>query len=97
MPQESNLFNLKPSIIMMYSTEWCADCKRAKSFFDEHQVQYENINIEEDPNCVSLVKMLNNGKRIIPTIIFPDGEIFTEPSNAQLAMKLGLLIKENQK
>jgi glutaredoxin len=94
MSRESNLFNLKPSTIIMYSTDWCADCKRAKSFFDEHHVQYENINIEEDLNCVSFVKTLNNGKRIIPTIIFPDGEIFVEPSNAQLEAKLGLQTKE---
>jgi glutaredoxin-like protein len=96
MPQESDLFNIKPSIIMMYSTEWCGDCKRAKSFFDEYQVQYEDINIEEDPNGAAFVRTLNNGQRIIPTIIFPDGEIFVEPSNAQLAAKLGLQTKDNQ-
>jgi thioredoxin reductase (NADPH) len=35
--------------------------------------------------------------RIIPTIVFPDGEIMVEPSNAQLAQKLGLTTKAQYK
>ncbi|MFC1879812.1 FAD-dependent oxidoreductase, partial [Chloroflexota bacterium] len=33
---------------------------------------------------------VNAGKRIIPTIVFPDGSFLVEPSNAELAKKLGL-------
>jgi thioredoxin reductase (NADPH) len=36
---------------------------------------------------------VNNGKQIIPTIIFEDGSTLVEPSNAQLAEKLGLQTK----
>jgi len=32
----------------------------------------------------------NKGKRIIPTITFPDSTFLVEPSNAELAAKLGL-------
>ncbi len=32
----------------------------------------------------------NGGKRIIPTLVFEDGSHLTEPSNAELAVKLGL-------
>lgn len=90
MTQKPELFNLRPSIITVYSTDWCPDCRRAKNFFEEHQVQYIEVNIEEIPEGVPFVKNLNNGKRVVPTIIFPDGEIMAEPSNAQLAQKLGL-------
>jgi thioredoxin reductase (NADPH) len=86
----SNLFNLNPSVITVYSTTWCPDCKRAKGFFGEHRVQYENVDIEENPDGVAFVEKLNKGRRIIPTIIFPNGEILAEPTNAQLAEKLGL-------
>jgi thioredoxin reductase (NADPH) len=81
-----------PSTITVYGTGWCPDCKRAKKFFGEHRVQYENIDIDEIPDGVAFVEKINNGSRIIPTIIFPDGEILVEPSNAQLAEKLGLKI-----
>jgi thioredoxin reductase (NADPH) len=90
MDQKPELFNLQPSVITIYSTAWCPDCKRAKKFFGEHRVQYINIDIEEIPEGVTFVENLNNGMRVIPTIIFPDGEILVEPSNSQLAEKLGL-------
>ncbi len=32
----------------------------------------------------------NDGKNIIPTIVFPDGSHLSEPSNEELAKKLGL-------
>jgi len=96
MAKKTNPFNLKPSTITIYSTVWCPDCKRAKKFFGEHRVQYENVDIEEHPKGVSFVEKLNKGMRIIPTIIFPDGEILAEPSNAQLAEKLGLQTKANR-
>ena len=96
MDQKSNLFNLKPSAITIYSTIWCPDCKRAKSFFGEHRVQYENVDIEENPDGIPFVEKLDQGMRTIPTIIFPDGEVLFEPSNTQLAKKLGLQTKANK-
>ena len=87
------MFDLKPSTITVYGTTWCPDCKRAKKFFGEHRVQYENVDIEENSAAVTFVERLNNGSRIIPTLIFPDGSVLAEPSNAQLADKLGLQTK----
>jgi len=90
MTDNSVLFNLEPPIITVYGTAWCPDCKRAKQFFGEHRVQYQNVDIEETQEGVTFVENLNKGMRVIPTIIFPDGEILVEPSNAKLAEKLGL-------
>ena len=39
------------------------------------------------------VEKINNGKRIIPTMVFSDGSILVEPSNAELAEKLGINTK----
>ena len=79
--------------ILVYSTVWCPDCKRAKRFFAEHRVAYENIDIEHDPDAMAYVIQANQGRRIIPTIRFPDGSVLSEPSNAELARKLGLQTK----
>jgi len=76
--------------ILVYSTVWCSDCKRAKKFFGEQRVPYINIDIEHDPAAMAFVEQVNHGKRIIPTIVFPDGSTLVEPSNAQLAAKMGL-------
>lgn len=75
--------------IVMYSTSWCPDCHRAKYLLDEYGVSYINIDVEEDPEGLAFVKQVNNGQRVVPTIVFPDNSILVEPSNAQLAEKAG--------
>jgi len=79
--------------INVYSTSWCPDCKRAKDFFQSHRIQYNTIDIEKNPQGMAYVRKVNHGKSIIPTIVFPDGTILAEPSNPQLAEKLGLQTK----
>jgi thioredoxin reductase (NADPH) len=79
--------------IVVYGTTWCPDCKRAKRFFAEQRVPYVNIDIEQDAEAMALVERINRGTRSIPTIVFPDGSILVEPSNAQLAEKLNLQTK----
>ncbi len=79
--------------IVVYSTVWCPDCKRAKRFLAEQRIPYVNIDIEQDAEAMALVEAINQGKRVIPTIVFPDGDILVEPTNAQLAEKLGLQTK----
>ncbi|MCI0818531.1 MAG: FAD-dependent oxidoreductase [Chloroflexi bacterium] len=77
----------------MYGTVWCSDCKRSKKFFGEQRVHYDFIDIDEEPAGLKIVEELNEGKQIIPTIVFDDGSTLVEPSNAELAKKLGLQTK----
>jgi thioredoxin reductase (NADPH) len=74
----------------MYGTTWCQDCKRAKQFFGEHRVPYAFVDIDQDADGLRLVERLNDGKHIIPTIVFPDGAVLVEPTNVALAEQLGL-------
>jgi thioredoxin reductase (NADPH) len=78
------------SKITVYGATWCPDCKRAKKFLGEQRVHYNWVDIEEHPESQAYVESVNNGKRIIPTIVFEDGSILVEPSDADLAKKLGL-------
>jgi len=82
--------------ITIYSTVWCPDCKRAKRFFAEHRVSYTNVDIEQEPEGMAFVEKANQGRHIIPTIIFSDGSILTEPSNAELAAKMSFKQKVHQ-
>ena len=79
-----------PDTIIMYGTPWCRDCKRAKQFLGEQRIQYTFVNIEQDPEAMAYVERVNNGLHSVPTIVFPDGGVLVEPSNAELAAKLGL-------
>lgn len=79
--------------ITMYGTAWCSDCKRAKKFFGEHRVHYDFVDVDSDAEGRAYVESVNDGKDIIPTIVFEDGSILVEPSNAELAAQLGLQTK----
>ena len=76
--------------ITVYGSSWCSDCKRAKRFLGDQQVEYKWVDVEQDDEARLFVEEHNDGKTIIPTIAFDDGTIMVEPSNAQLAQKLGL-------
>jgi thioredoxin reductase (NADPH) len=82
----------KPDITV-YGAHWCPDCRRSKQFLGEHQIPYNWVDIEQDKAGEQYVLTKNDGKRIIPTIAFGDGSILVEPSNAELAAKLGLKTK----
>ena len=76
--------------LIVYGTSWCSDCKRAKRFLGEQQVKYRFVDVEADTAGRALVESHSDGKTIIPTIVFADGSVLVEPSNADLARKLGL-------
>jgi mycoredoxin len=53
--------------ITMYTTQWCPDCRRAKSFLKERGVAFREVNIEEDHSAEEIVIRANDGKRKVPT------------------------------
>ena len=76
--------------ILVYGASWCPDCRRAKKFLADQRVRYSWHDIEGEPAGLQAVRDRNDGKNIIPTIVFPDGSHLAEPSNEELAQKLGL-------
>ena len=84
------------SDITVYGAHWCPDCRRSKQFLGEHQIPYNWVDIEQDTSGEKFVIEKNNGKRIIPTIVFADGTSIAEPTNAELAAKLKLKTKASR-
>ena len=79
--------------IQVYGAPWCPDCRSSKKFLGEHRVEYDWIDIDQDAEGLRFVEELQNGGRTIPTVIFSDGSHLLEPSNEELAVKLGLNIE----
>jgi thioredoxin reductase (NADPH) len=77
-------------LIRVYGASWCPDCRRSKRFLGDQRVPFEWHDIEVDPDGVRVVQEHNGGNNIIPTIVFPDGSHLAEPTNEELASKLGL-------
>ena len=76
--------------ITVYGAPWCLDCKRSKQFLGEQRIPYNWVDIDGDEEGRRRVQELNDDKQIIPTIVFEDGSILVEPTNAELAAKLGI-------
>ena len=79
--------NAKPII---YGTTWCGDTRRARRFFDENKIEYTWVDIDLDKEAGKLVEQINGGFRSVPTIVFPDGSILTEPSTRDLQLKFNI-------
>jgi glutaredoxin len=73
---------MAPAVIM-YSTTWCPDCRRAKSFLKDRGIEVQEINIEDDPDAEDLVLRVNHGRRKVPTLQIGDRFFSCSPFNAQ--------------
>src|SRR5579859_1130529 len=82
--------------IKVYGAPWCPDCKRSKKFLAEHRIPYDWIDIDDDAEGLRFVEALQNGGRTIPTIMFRDGSFLLEPSDQDMARKLGLKIEADR-
>lgn len=70
----------EPGTITMFSTTWCGYCKRLKLMLDKTGIGYTIVDIEETPGTEELVKAVNGGDAIVPTVVYPDGSTATNPS-----------------
>ena len=76
--------------LTIYGTTWCGDCKRTKQFLGEQRIQYNWVDVEEDPKGLAFIEQAQNGGHQVPTLLFPDGSVLVEPGNPELAEKLGV-------
>ena len=83
-----NLYSRNPAKIVMYSTQYCPDCLRAKAFFEANNISYVPVSIEGNPAAAAFVMEMNHGYRSVPTIVFPDGSVLVEPSWQELKEKV---------
>ncbi|RZN83387.1 MAG: pyridine nucleotide-disulfide oxidoreductase [Winogradskyella sp.] len=75
--------------IILYGADWCPDCRRAKAYLKENNIDYTFIDVDLDKEATAKVEAINNGKRIIPTLII-NGKSYTNPENNELASVLGI-------
>ena len=77
--------------ITMYTTSWCPDCYRVKSFLKQRGVAYEEVNIEHDEAAEAIVLEANRGKRKAPTLKVGERYFACSPFNpVELATELNV-------
>ena len=74
--------------IVVYGTAWCVDCRRAKKLLERRGIEYAWVDVEAREGAGEEMLRLNGGDRRVLTLLFPDGSVLVEPSNAELSAKL---------
>ena len=74
--------------LVVYGTGWCPDVRRSRALLDAAGVPYRYVDLEADRQATRLVRRLQKGARRIPTIVWPDGRMLVEPSDADLSAAL---------
>jgi len=86
--------------IIMYGADWCGDCIRSKEILAERNMEYIIHDItdpEKGKEYSEIVMNLNDGKRIIPTLVIGDKH-YANPRPSELNILLDSLdpIDENK-
>ena len=69
--------------ITVYGADWCEDTQATRNNLDSLGVQYQYINVEQDPQAQAWVKEQNGGKQKTPTVKIR-GSILVEPDEKEL-------------
>ena len=88
--------DVKEPVMTVYGASWCPHCKRVKKFLAAHRVRYANIDIDAQPEAIERLKELQDGKQIIPMVIYPDGTHEVNPSDEALARRIGLSLEADR-
>jgi mycoredoxin len=76
--------------IVIYGTAWCGGSRRCRLLLDRWGIPYQWVDIDQDEKAGKLVESLNQGRRSVPTIVWSDGSKLTEPTDEELAKKMGI-------
>jgi thioredoxin reductase (NADPH) len=70
--------------------QWSPSSHRVKDFLARNQIPYRWLDIESNKEAHTLVAHADLDASHLPVLLFPDGSSLVEPTNAQLAEKVGL-------
>jgi glutaredoxin 3 len=63
-------------MLIVYSKTNCPFCDQAKKLLDKYEIEYESINVEQDP--AKRAWLQSQGHRSVPQIYTEDDQLFVE-------------------
>lgn len=87
MTDRADLYNQHPTTIVLYSAEWCPDCRRVRAYLDSRGIPYSEVDAGKDPQAYNFLERILRRVRL-PALFFPDGTMAVEPTDAELARRL---------
>jgi mycoredoxin len=58
--------------VVVYSSSWCPDCRRAKRVLEEAEAPFAEVDIDQDHAAEAMVLERSGGRRVVPTLRFDD-------------------------
>jgi glutaredoxin 3 len=65
----------EPGDIVVYSTEWCGYCDRAKALLERKRLPYREIRVDADPLQRATMLERSGGRRTVPQIFIGDRHV----------------------
>ncbi|MFL6198573.1 MAG: glutaredoxin family protein [Thermoanaerobaculia bacterium] len=60
------------SRVLVFSSAWCGDCRRAKRVLEEAGAAFEEVDVDRDSQAEALILERSGGRRVVPTLRFDD-------------------------
>ncbi|MEH2442961.1 FAD-dependent oxidoreductase [Nostoc sp.] len=77
--------------IRVIGNRWSPFSHQVKDFLARNQIPYKWLDIELEPDAAKLVEYAEaDGRQQLPLVLFPDGSQLIQPSNLEIAAKIGL-------
>lgn len=76
--------------VVMYCTSWCPDCKKARAWLEEHDVQFIEVNVNEYPQAAKQVRNWADGNLVTPTFSI-HGQVVVDFDISKLKEVLGIM------
>ena len=74
--------------LTMYTTPWCGFCRNLKNQLARAGIEMAEVDIDRDEAAAAFVMSVNGGNQTVPTVVFPDGTVLTNPSATQVKAQL---------
>ncbi|MBD0268042.1 MAG: FAD-dependent oxidoreductase [Cyanobacteria bacterium Co-bin8] len=76
--------------IRVIGDRWNPRSHQVKDFLSRNQIPYRWMDVEQNKEAVTLLELTDLEKPVLPLVLFPNGDRLVQPSNTQLAAKVGL-------
>lgn len=82
--------------VTIFFADWCPFCAKLIKNLDRTETPYELVDVEgENTDDINAwIESVNDGNRIVPTVLYSDGTHATNPSASEVRAKYAELVGE---
>ncbi|WJY97069.1 mycoredoxin [Corynebacterium fournieri] len=82
--------------VTIFAADWCPFCRKLRERLDRTETPYEVVDVDADgmDEVNAWIESVNDGNRIVPTVLYSDGTHATNPEASAVRAKLRELTGE---